>query len=366
MSTGEKEQLSIGRTAWRGIRKNFDAIITVVIVTAALRAAAFLPMLLCVDFGGKLPMWMGLVAALSVYVVGPIPMRFWGREKMRRMFYSRHMNHRVKNLYEKWMQTGIVRYLRGILWGLPFLACVVYFTVFVGILDAKTFWMPVRYLAVAVGQEPNLGTGLLITLALMALLGLLFAYGWWRDMPVEYLPVRSLKMVKTFHWSGRIRKKHRGILWKNLIVNILLSLPFWIGLVAVLVPYVRENVDFSLSADIVAAQMIRLTNQVPPTKTLLMMGGAAIVLYLPFCIFRKTRNAALIGMLIRENAHTVHSTSKKKDADLQQAAPKKVDFHPSMVGNQKLDARPLIMPEDEERLEQDAVRMARNADQNKQ
>lgn len=366
MSMGESsEQLSIRRTAWRGIRKNLDGITTVAIVTAALRAAVFLPLLLCVDFGGKLPLWMGLVAALTIYVVGPIPMRFWCREKMRRMFYSRHMSHRTNNVYEKWMGTGVVRYLRGILWGLPFLACIVYFTVFVRILDAKTFWMPVRSLAVLAGQEPNLSTGLLIALALMALLGLLFAYGWWRDMPVEYLPVRSLKMVKIFHWSRRIRKNHRGELWKNLLVNILLCLPFWVGLAAVLVPYVRENVDFSLSADLVMAQLIRLLDQVPPMKTLLMMGGAALVLYVPFCIFRKTRNAALIGTLMRENTHTSHSSSNKTRSEAQQATPKKIDFHPSVTGVQKPDARPFIMPEDTERLEQDAVRKARNAGQDR-
>ena len=362
MSTGDyQENVSIRRTAWRGIRKHFNEITTVAIVTVLLRIAAFLPMLLCVDFGGKLPTWMGLVAAVTVYVVGPIPMRFWGREKMRRMFYSRHMNHRKKNIFEKWMGTGILRYLKGMLWGLPFLACMVYFTVFLRILDAKTFWMPVRSLAVLVGQEPNLTTGLLITLILIAAVGLLFAYGWWRDLPVEYLPVRSLDTVKTFHWSRRIRKKHRGAMWKNAGVNFILSLPFWIGLVAALVPYVRDNVDFSMSADIVLAQVLRLFNDPLPTKTLLMIGGAVLLLYVPFWIFRKTRNAALIGLLMRENAHTEKSSDKRMEPVVQQAAPKKVDFHPSMVGNQKLDARPLILPGEEAGLDRDAVRLKRDA-----
>ncbi len=179
MVRGENpDQLSIRRTAWRGIRKNFDSISTIAIVTVALRAAAFLPMFLSVDFGGKLPTWMGLAAAAAVYIAGAIPMRFWGREKMRRMFYSRHLNSRKKNVYGKWLKTGLVRYLRGILWGLPFLAGMVYFTVFLSILDAKTFWMPVRSLAVLVGKEPDLATRMIIALGLMIAFGLLFAFGW--------------------------------------------------------------------------------------------------------------------------------------------------------------------------------------------
>ncbi len=363
MSTGENvEQLSIRRMAWRGIRKYFDAITTVAIVTAALRIAAVLPLFLSVDLGGRLPTWMSVVAALTVYVLGPIPMRFWGREKMRRMFYSRHMNHRKNNLYEKWLGTGLIRYLRGMLWGIPFLACIAYFAVFVRILDAKTFWMPVRSLAVVVGQEPNITTGLLVTLGLMALLGLLFAYGWWRDLPVEYLPVRCLGTVKTLHWSRRIRKRHRGAMWKNLIVNIFLSLPFWIGLVAVLAPHVKSSVDFSLSADMVLAQVTRLFKEPLPTKTLLMIGGTVLFLYVPFWIFRKTRNAALMGTLIRENSHTSHSSTKKTPPPQQEQTYKKVDFHPSMKESEKLDARPILQAGEEAGLERDAARLAQEAD----
>ena len=341
MSTGDNhESVSIRRTAWRGIRKHFNEITTVAVVTVLLRIAAFLPMLLCVDFGGKLPTWMGLVAAATVYVVGPIPMRFWGREKMRRVFYSRHLNHRHKNIYKKWLKTGLLRYARGILWGIPFLAGLVYFTVFRRTLDAKTFWMPVRNLAVLVGQEANLGTGMLVTLFLMIVFGLMFAHGWGRDLPIEYLTVRSLEAMKTLHWSRRIVKNHKKEIRRNTFQNFLLSLPVLIGLGAVLVPYVRANVDFSMSADMTATQILRLLRTPLPTAELLKLAAVAAVLYVPFWIFRKTSNAALIGKLMKEKTHTSHSADYKEVSVTPPAAAKKVDFQASMGSNEKKQKLP--------------------------
>ena len=333
---GSQEHLSIGKAAWKGLKKNFGEIITVAIVTVLLRAAVFLPMLLCVDFGGKLPTWMGWTLAAAAYIAGVISMRFWGREKMRRLFYSRHMNHRRKGVYKKWLKTGLLRYARGILWGFPFLVGAVYFTVFRRTLDAKTFWMPVRRLAVLAGQEANLGAGLVVTLILMTVFGLLFAYGWWRDLPVEYLPVRSLGAVRTLHWSRRILKKHRKEMRGNTFVNFFLSLPALIGFGAVLVPYVRANVDFSLSADMMATQVLRLLRTPLPTAELIKLAGATAVLYVPFWIFRKTRNAVLMARLMRENAHSIHSSEQRGEESASSlATPKAVAFTAGESGEKK-------------------------------
>ena len=302
-----------------------------------------------------------------------IPMRFWGREKMRRVFYSRHLNHRHKNIYKKWLKTGLLRYARGILWGLPFLAGMVYFMVFRRTLDAKTFWMPVRNLAVLAGQEANLGTGLLVTLALMTVFGLMYAYGWWRDLPVEYLPVRSLETNKTFHWSRRVRKKHGKEMRRNTFVNFFLGLPALIGFGAVLAPYVRANVDFSLSADMMVTQILRLLRTPLPASELLKLGAVAAVLYVPFWIFRKTRNAALMGRLMRENAHGGRSSDQKNEENVPPPTPpKKVDFHASMESGEKKETpapaaadtpkeTPPVQTDENNDLAQEAARMAQEA-----
>lgn len=371
-SEGKKGQPSIGNAAWKEISKNFGTIAAVAAVTVALRVASFLPMLLCVDFGGKLPTWTGLIVALALYIAVVIPMRFWGREKMRRLFYTRHVNHRHEDAYRKWLKTGLLRYLRGILWGVPFLAGTVYFTVYYHKLDAKTFWMPVRSLAVLAGQEPNLGTGLLIALILMTVFGLLFAYGWWRDLPVEYLPVRSMETDRILHWSRRIRKKYGRAILKNTLVNFLISLPFWIGVALVLVPYVRASVVFSMSTDLVVSQSLRLLRSPLPAGTLLILGGVALVLYVPFWILRKTRNAALIGMLMEESEHSSRPSIQMSEENVPTpATAKKMDLIAGMGSGEKeetplpdqddtLEETPPVQTSENDDSAQDAVQLAQD------
>lgn len=309
MTRGEEQaRTSVWQSAWKCLKNNVDGIAAVAAVTVALRIAVLIPVLLCADFGGGLPAWLGYALAALVYIFGVIPMRFWGREKMRRMVYSRHLNHHRKHVYKKWLITGLLRNARGILWGLPFLAGTVYFTVFRARLDVKTFWTPIQNLAVLVGQEPNIGTGFTIALILMAVSGLLFVCGWWRDLPFEYLPVRSLGPKKTLHWSRRILKKYRKEMRQNTFVNFFLALPAWIGLGAVLVPYALAGVDFSLNPELVLSQILRLLRTSLPDSVLLMLGGVALLLYVPFWALRKARNTALMGALMKESAHGFHSS----------------------------------------------------------
>ncbi len=398
MSTGERRpQVTVGVLAWKCLKKNFNGITTVAMVTVALRIAALLPLRLCVGFGGKLPVWMGFIMCAAVYIAAVIPSRFWCREKMRRMVYSRHLNHSQKDVYKKWLETGLLRYGRGLLWGLPFLAGVVYFTVFRSRLDVKTFWMPIRSLAVLAGQSPNIDTGFLVAMALMLIFGLLFAYGWWRDLPVEYLPARSLGPVKTLHWSRRILKKYRKAMRANTLVNFLLGLPAWIALGAVLAPYVMSCVDFTLGSEMVLSQVLRMMRTSVPRKMLLILAGVMLLVYVPLWLLRKTRNTALIGTLMRDTPHSSGSSSHEKShsdsgsastsGSAAAAAPKTVDFHAGIVRTEKTVAPPVTQAagnadvaqrakeaarmaqeaaEQAARLAQEAARLAQEAAQSKQ
>ena len=358
-------KVPVWETAWKCLKTNMNDITTVGIVTAALRALVVLPLFLSANFGGKLPLWMCLVMSAFVYIAGVIPMRFWAREKMRRMVYSRHMNHHRKDVYKKWLAAGLLRYIRGCLWGLPFLAGLVYFTVFRLILDAQTFWLPIRPLAVLLGREPDTSAGFLAAMGLMAVFGLLFAYGWWRDLPMEYLPARSLGPVKTLHWSRRILKKYRKQMRICTLVNILLSLPAWIGLGAVLVPYAMKSVDFSVSPDLMFSQLLNLLRSRLPLSVLLMLGGVVLLLYVPFWALRKTRNTALIAQLMRQNDHTVsrHSHSSSSGSGTHSGStpvePKIVNFRPGLGNAEKKETPPPAWNAGEKNTAADAARTAR-------
>ncbi len=296
------ERVSIGKIARKGIRRSFDEISTVAIVQILLRLAALAPMLLSKMLGGKLPDELAIAGCVVIYIFAVIPMRFWARQKMRRVYYSRSAHSRKKNVYSTWLKTGLLRYLRGILWGLPFLACMGYFTIARKILDVHTFNIPIHWLIERLNGKATLAY--LIIAGVLLLFALLFAYGWWRDLPFEYLPVRSIGTKKTLHWSRRILKKHRGEMRKNTFVNALLSIPAWVGFAAVLALYAMKSVNFSLNIELVLRQLLKLLNEKVPQVVLLELLAVFAVLYLPLCVYRKSRNAALMGRLIRSKEHS--------------------------------------------------------------
>lgn len=315
---------SIGKITRRGMRQQFDQISTVVFVQLLIRAAVIVPLALSESMGGRLPDVLALLTGAAVYVFLLIPLRFWARQKIRRVYYRHSQkSKRQSNAYSRWLSTGLLRYFRGLLWGLPFIACVVYFTVFRTILDATTFEMPIHWLAMLLAGNPENGTGNVnlatwLIAALVALFGLLFAYGWWRDLPFEYLPVKSIGPTKTVHWSRRILKKHRREMLGNTCVNFMLSLPAILGFGAVIGLYVLDKVNFSYGLTVVFTQLRRLFTEPVPQLVLLELLAVFAVLYLPLCIYRKCRNAALMARVMRSRAHKTDLIEDMKKSEAQE------------------------------------------------
>jgi len=320
MSTSGSSSSKNKTSLMRGIRRHFDEFVTIAVVWLITRAAVLSPLLLPRLSRGKLPEWISFALAAVVYILLAMPLRFWSREKMRRFYFTRNASDHHRNPYEKWLNTGILRHLRGILWGLPFLACMFYLLVLRKFLDVKTFEAPIHWLAMTLAGKSvsDTGTGnmflaLVVIGCVIGLFGLLFAYGWWRDLPVEFMPVRSIGTQKTFHWSRRIRKRHGKELRANAVVNILLCVPAVAGVLAVMGPYVAKNVDLSLSRDIVLSLVLRLLRQPLPRLQLIELAGVFAVLYAPFCLIRKARDAALIGQLMHENSHHSHHHDENRE-----------------------------------------------------
>ena len=315
---------SIGKITRRGIARHYDEISKAAFVQLRIRVAVVAPLLFCQTMGGQLPDILAAGASLAVYVFILIPMRFWAKQKVRRVYY-RHSNTRRKEdastAYSRWLGTGLLRYLRGILWGLPFIACAVYFIVLRSILPYHTWITPVHWLAMLLAGNPEDGLGN-VSLAwgliggLVVLFGLLFAFGWWRDLPFEYLPVRSIGTSNTVRWSRRIRKKHRKEMFGNVCVNFLLSLPAILGFSTVGWLYIMNKVRFTYGVDVIFTDVMHLFQEPVPQLVLLELLGVFAVLYLPFCIWRKCRNAALMARCIRPHAHTMASEAEKiKEAE---------------------------------------------------
>ena len=97
----------------------------------------------------------------------------------------------------------------------------------------------------------------------------------------------------------RVLKSDRRRIRANTAVNFLLSLPAWLGCLLVIVPYVKTNVFYSSNPQIVFTSLVRLTQKALPAQQLAGLGLVFFVLYLPFCVFRKLRNAVVVRRISR-------------------------------------------------------------------
>ena len=107
----------------------------------------------------------------------------------------------------------------------------------------------------------------------------------------------------------------------NTCVNFLLSLPAILGFGTVLGMYAMDRVNFSLSVEMVLAQMRNLVTQPVPRLVLLELLAVFAVLYLPLCIWRKCRNAALMARCMRSRHSHSHENDLKKEEEKPAAAP---------------------------------------------
>ena len=107
MTTSGITEESTGKKALLAIRKHFDQVSAVTFIQVAARLAFFALVLFPGILGENTPRWVAWLCAAAIYILGIIPLRFWAKEKMRRLFYSHHVSGYNKNPYGKWLKTGL-------------------------------------------------------------------------------------------------------------------------------------------------------------------------------------------------------------------------------------------------------------------
>ena len=281
-------KVTVGQAAWRGICAHPGRIAAMAAEQMLLRLAALLPVAAQALFPGRLPAWPGMAASALLYAFLVIPLRFRAGETLRFCSSPRQREPRGGRPYVNWLKTGLIRWGWGLLWGLPLLLCVGYFVYGWSNLPFNTMWMPVLALTL-----PGAG-------ALLVFFLLLFAYGWWRGMPTEYLPARHLGPGKTAFFRRRVRVMGRKTLLKNAGVNALLTLPALAGFVGVLIPYVKSGLPPSSNMQLIISGALRLLRTPLPAAQARQLLAVFLLLYLPLCVLRKMRCAVIVRRLSRE------------------------------------------------------------------
>lgn len=288
---------SVGVAAWRACLAHPGEVAALAAQQVLARLLALLPLLLP---GRFLPAWAAYLLAGLMVCLLVLPARFRAGEQLRYCSAPRQEKPRGGRPCLRWLRSGLARGGLGCLWGLPFLSCVGYFLYGKANLPFNAMWMPVQQLARLRGREPGLAAGLPVAGALVAVFAALFAYGWWRLLPMEYLPVRHLGWKKSRFFCHRARVRGRGALVNNTLVNALLTLPALAGFTVVLGRYVLSRISLSSSPELILASFMRLMRQPLPREEVVALAGVFFLLYLPLAIYRKMRCAVVVRRLTKE------------------------------------------------------------------
>ena len=260
-------------------------------VQALIRLMVLAPLL----FADSLGDWARL-CVLLLHILLVLPFRFRGGEALRCFACNEKIPYRFP--YGSFFRTGLIRYALGLLWGLPFLLAASYLVYGWRHLPFNEMWAPVMSLAGILGREGDFGAGLLLSAVLLVLFALLFAYGWWRLMPTEYLPVRSLPAFRAVREASAIRRKGARSWPGHILTQALLSLPAIIAGAAVLLPYIKNSLPDTTEWRLLLTALVRLLQSPLPLRQALLLTAVFLLLYLPLAVFRKLRNARAVSRLL--------------------------------------------------------------------
>lgn len=294
--------ISVGRAAGLALKAHSGKITLMMLCQLLIRMAALAPMLLFVHQTPLvfLPAWCWCIVSGLIYLFAVVPMRFHAGEIFRQYSAPNLAPPEKKIPYGVYLRCGLIRYARGLLWGLPFLAGISLFFYGMEYLPFNTLGGYIQQFATLLGGDPSLDEGLIVVFALLLIFGVIFALGWWRDLPMEYLPARHLGSWGVNQYAQKVRARAQGKMAHNMLGNMLLSLPAMIGAVAVIIPYILDHIRITSNKLMLLQGILRVIKSPLPGTQIILLALVFLLLYLPFCALRKMRNAVLVRRLSRE------------------------------------------------------------------
>lgn len=282
---------------WAALKKckdHFGSLALLMLFQLLLRLIALAPAVLGFAGVGEgvISGWLYYAMSMLMYVLLVMPFRFHAGQWLRYFAGEGLEKPDWKIPYGAWLVKGLLRLVRGLPWGIPVFAVMGYLVIGSAVLPYNRMWQPVQNLSLIFGMEPTLLNGIVAGTPLLLLMILIFCFGWMADLPAEY------RIPGDGRWHGAARMKNAGRLLKNFCVNTLLFLPALAGMLAVIIPYIFGNVDFSGSVLKTIRDMTNLMDQPLPLEIAGMLAGILLLVYMPLCALRKMRNALLTDRML--------------------------------------------------------------------
>ena len=256
-----------------------------IVLQAVLRLA--LMVLLYFALTGKDAAVMG-IAAGAVLLLLLMPLRFVIGKLMRGESQGIAAASCFKRLWQ-----GCLRFLRGIVFSLPFFGLAGYF---LHVFYTQPFNKVGQFLqkfSVLVGKDPSVDTGLLGYLIVLAVLLVIGALGWRRDLAMEYVHDTAGKTTGELIRATRdIRRNGRGrLLWLT-VSNFVIALPGLAVFGFVLVPYFYHQLSMAGGNMMMMLQLLLDMLKKPlPREQLLQLAAGYALIYVPLQAWRKKRTA---------------------------------------------------------------------------
>lgn len=301
MEGGREEKYSVGTSAWRACRRNARLLCNMGLFHYASRVLVMRILVLCawISQNAWPEFWryglLSFCALLYIFVL--FPARFAMGESMRWMAAGKKMP-AVKGKYAMRFKAGLMKLGRGMLWGLPFLLALSLFLYGMEYLPYNNLGRILQKFVLV--REPTSARGLIVVALLLLLLLMLFALGWRRDMAMEYLPAKKLGLKGMRSAAAQARRRGKGKLFQNSFINCILLLPAVAGWLLVLIPYALDNMRSSGNMLRTVQSLLNVLKEPLPFGLFVLLSLLSAVLYMPFFLYRKMRNAVLVQELTRE------------------------------------------------------------------
>lgn len=261
-----------------------------IVLQAVLRLAFMLFLYFAVT--GTNSLLMGVAAGAVLFLL-LMPLRF---AMGRLMGDSSQKKETAAASYFKLLWQGCLRFLRGIVFTLPFFGLVGYFLHLFYTQPFNKVGQFLQKFSVLLGKEPSVDTGLLGYLIVLAVLLVIAVLGWRRDMPMEYVYDTAGKTTGELIRATRdVRRNGRGRLLWLAVSNFVIALPGLAVFGFVLVPYFNHQLSMAGGNMMMILQLLldMLKKPLPQEQVLQLIAGYALI-YVPLHAWRKMRTAKTV------------------------------------------------------------------------
>ena len=286
-------------SAGRFIGRNFGKVVGHTLLQIALRLVALAPLgaalagFKCPLFGEKTMLAAALMSA-ALYLFMVMPLRYLATRQVWKKMGAKGAS------YGTMLTAALRRVAVGLLWGLPFIASLGLWVYAFNGMDMPTFFSILTALGNLVGGRFD--AGIILWVGGIAVFALLFAFGWWYNMPKDYANL-SLGTGKAFKQVNRMRAGKGFAYVKNAVVNMLLTVPSLVLVAAIVGMHYVGSIKLSMGAMAAAQQLMTAITKPLPADTVMYLALALLLVHVPLCVIRKVRNAVLTAKLCVESEH---------------------------------------------------------------